>query len=152
MTSLLLNNLHRKIHGISGISVTSFLAFHHLCFWWECLQTCEKKRMLTLFFCLSQNSMNLPPDKVRILRQYDYEKKWELICDQVRESVHMHSAEWVSDKPERNLTELLYNHILVRGCYRCLFSFSQKMQVFIIPNVNSIKPTVSYLIGKFNGL
>lgn len=28
--------------------------------------------------------MNLPPDKARLLRQYDSEKKWELICDQVR--------------------------------------------------------------------
>ncbi|KAG9349247.1 hypothetical protein JZ751_027690 [Albula glossodonta] len=28
------------------------------------------------------NSMNLPPDKARLLRQYDNEKKWELICDQ----------------------------------------------------------------------
>lgn len=27
--------------------------------------------------------MNLPPDKARLLRQYDNEKKWELICDQV---------------------------------------------------------------------
>uniref|UniRef100_A0AAV2LBM3 Formin-like 2b n=1 Tax=Knipowitschia caucasica TaxID=637954 RepID=A0AAV2LBM3_KNICA len=39
--------------------------------------------------CLSpnlslQNSMNLPPDKVRLLRSYDNEKKWELICDQER--------------------------------------------------------------------
>lgn len=30
-----------------------------------------------------QNSMNLPPDKARLLRQYDNEKKWDLICDQV---------------------------------------------------------------------
>uniref|UniRef100_A0AAQ5YNV4 Formin-like 2a n=1 Tax=Amphiprion ocellaris TaxID=80972 RepID=A0AAQ5YNV4_AMPOC len=30
------------------------------------------------------NSMNLPPDKARLLRQYDNEKKWELICDQER--------------------------------------------------------------------
>ncbi|CAB1346621.1 unnamed protein product, partial [Coregonus sp. 'balchen'] len=29
------------------------------------------------------NSMNLPPDKARLLRQYDNEKKWELICDQL---------------------------------------------------------------------
>lgn len=37
-----------------------------------------------LFFSFSlQNSMNLPPDKARLLRQYDNEKKWELICDQV---------------------------------------------------------------------
>ncbi|NWS29329.1 FMNL3 protein, partial [Polioptila caerulea] len=28
--------------------------------------------------------MNLPPDKARLLRQYDNEKKWELICDQER--------------------------------------------------------------------
>uniref|UniRef100_A0A672KBD5 Formin-like protein 3 n=1 Tax=Sinocyclocheilus grahami TaxID=75366 RepID=A0A672KBD5_SINGR len=31
-----------------------------------------------------QNSMNLPPDKARLLRQYDNEKKWDLICDQER--------------------------------------------------------------------
>uniref|UniRef100_A0A4W5QF66 Formin like 1 n=1 Tax=Hucho hucho TaxID=62062 RepID=A0A4W5QF66_9TELE len=30
------------------------------------------------------NSMNLPPDKVKILCQYDNEKKWELVCDQER--------------------------------------------------------------------
>lgn len=28
--------------------------------------------------------MNLPPDKMKLLNQYDNEKKWELICDQVR--------------------------------------------------------------------
>uniref|UniRef100_A0A8C3M2V4 Formin like 2 n=1 Tax=Chrysolophus pictus TaxID=9089 RepID=A0A8C3M2V4_CHRPC len=31
-----------------------------------------------------KNAMNLPPDKARLLRQYDNEKKWELICDQER--------------------------------------------------------------------
>uniref|UniRef100_A0A1D5RJ06 Formin like 3 n=1 Tax=Macaca mulatta TaxID=9544 RepID=A0A1D5RJ06_MACMU len=31
-----------------------------------------------------QCSMNLPPDKARLLRQYDNEKKWDLICDQER--------------------------------------------------------------------
>ncbi|XP_025717490.2 formin-like protein 1 isoform X3 [Callorhinus ursinus] len=30
------------------------------------------------------NCMNLPPDKVLLLSQYDNEKKWELICDQER--------------------------------------------------------------------
>ncbi|XP_065555324.1 formin-like protein 1 isoform X2 [Lathamus discolor] len=29
-------------------------------------------------------SMNLPPDKMKLLNQYDSEKKWELICDQER--------------------------------------------------------------------
>uniref|UniRef100_A0A452QLU0 Formin like 3 n=1 Tax=Ursus americanus TaxID=9643 RepID=A0A452QLU0_URSAM len=32
----------------------------------------------------SLSSMNLPPDKARLLRQYDNEKKWDLICDQER--------------------------------------------------------------------
>ncbi|XP_065557720.1 formin-like protein [Artemia franciscana] len=27
-------------------------------------------------------SMDLPPDKVKVLRQYDDEKKWDMICDQ----------------------------------------------------------------------
>ncbi|XP_021777999.1 formin-like protein 3 isoform X4 [Papio anubis] len=31
-----------------------------------------------------RSSMNLPPDKARLLRQYDNEKKWDLICDQER--------------------------------------------------------------------
>ncbi|XP_043549685.1 formin-like protein 2 isoform X3 [Chiloscyllium plagiosum] len=35
-------------------------------------------------FVVVLNSMNLPPDKARLLRQYDNEKKWELICDQER--------------------------------------------------------------------
>ncbi|KAJ7987711.1 hypothetical protein DPEC_G00329330 [Dallia pectoralis] len=30
------------------------------------------------------NSMNLPPDKMKVLCQYDNEKKWELVCDQER--------------------------------------------------------------------
>ncbi|KAG8446966.1 hypothetical protein GDO86_014418 [Hymenochirus boettgeri] len=28
--------------------------------------------------------MNLPPDKIQVLRQYDQDKKWELVCDQER--------------------------------------------------------------------
>ncbi|XP_031412887.1 formin-like protein 1 [Meleagris gallopavo] len=31
-----------------------------------------------------QSSMNLPPDKMKLLSQYDNEKKWELVCDQER--------------------------------------------------------------------
>uniref|UniRef100_A0A8C8SN62 Formin like 1 n=1 Tax=Pelusios castaneus TaxID=367368 RepID=A0A8C8SN62_9SAUR len=30
------------------------------------------------------DAMNLPPDKMKLLSQYDNEKKWELICDQER--------------------------------------------------------------------
>jgi len=27
--------------------------------------------------------MDLPPDKMKLLKNYDDDKKWELICDQV---------------------------------------------------------------------
>lgn len=27
--------------------------------------------------------MDLPPDKARLLKSYDLEKKWDMICDQV---------------------------------------------------------------------
>lgn len=30
-----------------------------------------------------QASMDLPPDKAKLLKQYDNEKKWDIICDQV---------------------------------------------------------------------
>lgn len=52
------------------------------------LQVIVSNRQIWLFniyfmcFCF-QNTMNLPPDKVKILSQYDSEKKWDLICDQV---------------------------------------------------------------------
>lgn len=31
----------------------------------------------------SQASMDLPPDKAKLLKNYDNEKKWDIICDQV---------------------------------------------------------------------
>lgn len=30
-----------------------------------------------------QASMDLPPDKAKLLKNYDNEKKWDIICDQV---------------------------------------------------------------------
>ncbi|TNN03363.1 hypothetical protein fugu_000392 [Takifugu bimaculatus] len=39
---------------------------------------------LELRFDAVLNTMNLPPDKVKILSQYDNDKKWDLICDQER--------------------------------------------------------------------
>lgn len=44
------------------------------------------------------NSMDLPPDKAKLLKSYDDEKKWELVCDQER--VH------VKDPPDVYLTKL----------------------------------------------
>lgn len=34
-------------------------------------------------FSVFQASMDLPPDKAKLLKQYDNEKKWDIICDQV---------------------------------------------------------------------
>ena len=31
--------------------------------------------------------MDLPPDKAKLLKNYDDEKKWELVCDQVKNVV-----------------------------------------------------------------
>ncbi|XP_052770325.1 formin-like protein isoform X2 [Mya arenaria] len=44
------------------------------------------------------NSMDLPPDKAKLLKNYDDEKKWELVCDQER--VH------VKNPPDAYLTKL----------------------------------------------
>ncbi|KAM7302953.1 formin-like protein isoform X2 [Ixodes scapularis] len=37
---------------------------------------------LELRFAKVLNSMDLPPDKAKLLKQYDDEKKWDIICDQ----------------------------------------------------------------------
>lgn len=31
--------------------------------------------------------MDLPPDKAKLLKQYDNEKKWDIICDQVSKAI-----------------------------------------------------------------
>lgn len=31
--------------------------------------------------------MDLPPDKAKLLKNYDSEKKWDIICDQVSPSL-----------------------------------------------------------------
>ncbi|KAM4622722.1 formin-like protein 1 isoform 1-T2 [Discoglossus pictus] len=41
------------------------------------------------------NAMNLPPDKVHVLRQYDQDKKWELVCDQERFQVKNPPAAYI---------------------------------------------------------
>ncbi len=33
--------------------------------------------------------MDLPPDKAKLLKSYDDDKKWDLICDQVSPSQHL---------------------------------------------------------------
>uniref|UniRef100_A0A8C8J226 Formin-like protein 3 n=1 Tax=Oncorhynchus tshawytscha TaxID=74940 RepID=A0A8C8J226_ONCTS len=48
------------------------------------LQIKTGSEVIDLVCLVFQNSMNLPPDKARLLRQYDNDKKWDLICDQER--------------------------------------------------------------------
>lgn len=39
-------------------------------------------------FCfMFQASMDLPADKAKLLKQYDNEKKWDIICDEVRDFI-----------------------------------------------------------------
>jgi formic-like protein len=47
---------------------------------------------------LLQQSMDLPPDKAKLLKNYDNEKKWDIICDQ--EMVH------AKDPPAHYLVKL----------------------------------------------
>ena len=47
------------------------------------LNSREEKLLFIEANLLFQNTMNLPPDKMKILSQYDNDKKWDLICDQV---------------------------------------------------------------------
>ncbi|OCT60055.1 formin-like protein 1 [Xenopus laevis] len=41
------------------------------------------------------DAMNLPPDKIQVLRQYDQDKKWELVCDQERFQVKNPPAAYI---------------------------------------------------------
>ena len=44
------------------------------------IATIKSNDVLSFF----QLSMDLPPDKAKLLKNYDNEKKWDIICDQVR--------------------------------------------------------------------
>lgn len=59
-----------NIYFRSHLSTT---IYYHLCMAVNCLH----------LFLLVQASMDLPPDKAKLLRNYDDEKKWDMICDQV---------------------------------------------------------------------
>lgn len=46
-------------------------------------ENCAGNAIAHLLTISLQNSMDLPPDKAKLLKNYDDEKKWELVCDQV---------------------------------------------------------------------
>ena len=39
--------------------------------------------------------MDLPPDKAKLLKQYDDEKKWDIICDQVSALYYLWSGAFI---------------------------------------------------------
>nr|DBA22195.1 TPA: hypothetical protein GDO54_013249 [Pyxicephalus adspersus] len=46
-------------------------------------------------FIIVLEAMNLPPDKISVLKQYDQDKKWELVCDQERFEVKNPPATYI---------------------------------------------------------
>jgi hypothetical protein len=52
-------------------------------------------QFLILCFLVFQASMDLPPDKAKLLKQYDDEKKWDIICDQVSEFYYLWSGVFI---------------------------------------------------------
>jgi hypothetical protein len=50
-----------------------------------------------------QASMDLPPDKAKLLKNYDSEKKWDIICDQVSEPRKKKKARTLRKKKKRFL-------------------------------------------------
>uniref|UniRef100_A0A671Y1Q5 Formin like 1 n=1 Tax=Sparus aurata TaxID=8175 RepID=A0A671Y1Q5_SPAAU len=51
--------------------------------------------------------MNLPPDKLKLLSQYDNEKKWELVCDQERFQVKSPPSTYLLKKRIQDATQVL---------------------------------------------
>lgn len=61
-----------------------------------------------------QASMDLPPDKAKLLRNYDDEKKWDMICDQVSK-----------------MNYITHESKTVRGTHFLSFSLALSVFVFI---------------------
>lgn len=63
--------------------------------------------------------MNLPPDKVQLLSQYDNEKKWELICDQVGDpevpALRMQQLVGEGPPPPRHAAQEIMSTQVARG-------------------------------------
>lgn len=48
--------------------------------------------------------MDLPPDKAKLLKNYDYEKKWDIICDQVRSLLNLSHFERYTSRISLNFS------------------------------------------------
>lgn len=51
-----------------------------------------------------QASMDLPADKAKLLKQYDNEKKWDIICDEVRDFILFSSLKYQARPTIKKLT------------------------------------------------
>lgn len=65
--------------------------------------------------------MDLPPDKAKLLKQYDNEKKWDIICDQV--SIHVLSCRELNG-PGPSPARLLFLPRFLRGVVRVLCMYN----------------------------
>lgn len=45
--------------------------------------------MFLIFSIFFLESMDLPPDKAKRLKNYDNKKKWEMLCDQVSKATNL---------------------------------------------------------------
>lgn len=74
--------------------------------------------------------MNLPPDKVQLLSQYDNEKKWELICDQVGAPGRLVSPKdaGAGRRGARHAAQGIMSTQVARGPCRILFSLGRSDQ------------------------
>ena len=76
--------------------------------------------------------MDLPPDKVKLLRQYDDEKKWDMICDQVNiisvshDTKHLVLHSWL---PERAVQLSMKNHKVRTTRYSILMNPDKQERV-----------------------
>ena len=59
--------------------------------------------------------MDLPPDKAKLLKQYDNEKKWDIICDQVSISVTFLNLQEKRHDRLRYYKQLYRHFIQIKG-------------------------------------
>ena len=51
--------------------------------------------------------MDLPPDKAKLLKGYDDEKKWAVVCDQVRNELWIYKYDVNQNYSMHNMISLL---------------------------------------------
>ncbi|KAJ9590858.1 hypothetical protein L9F63_016102, partial [Diploptera punctata] len=69
-------------------------------------------------------SMDLPPDKAKLLKQYDDEKKWDIICDQLI----MH---YQSYRTEQFNTMIVIIIIIIIILFCLVYKISYPFRIFV---------------------